>query len=159
MPTLKGASKQDQKGFVKAIRDAISHIRSKSFADCGKLFGGEAGVGALLGADYSYDTDAQLVSMPGVAAATDESTNSVMINLVGPFFHQVQTVGGQTLDYGKSSGLQGTDFQAFILLHELGHLTGAFGPTDHDATNAQNQNANNTLVLKDCFGKDFNPNP
>jgi predicted HD phosphohydrolase len=86
-----------------------------------------------------------------------------MINLIGPFFSQVQTVDGQKWDYGAGTGLSGTDFQAFALLHELGHLTGAYGTKDSDggtdAISKQNQIDNNTVVLKDCFGKDFNPNP
>jgi len=45
--------------------------------------------------------------------------------------------GGVPLDYTEGTGLTGTDFQAFILLHELGHLTGAFGDKDADANNMQ----------------------
>jgi len=71
--------------------------------------------------------------------------------------------GGTTLNYGASTGLSGVLFQAFIILHELGHLTDAYGATNDDSSNTAtgkaNQIANNTVVLKDCFNKNFNPNP
>jgi len=157
---LVDATKQQQNTFENAVKAALGRLKSKKFSDCGKLFGGQAGIDALLGASYRYDTDPTLVAMPGAAAETDRANRSVTINLAGPFFAQVQTLSnGQKMDYGASLGLRGTDFRAFILLHELGHLTGVYGPTDNDGTNRDNQITNSTTVLKDCYGKDFNPNP
>ncbi|MEO8661607.1 MAG: hypothetical protein ABI693_24270, partial [Bryobacteraceae bacterium] len=80
--------------------------------------------------------------------------------LVGPFFAQIQTgPNGQTMDYGTSLGLNGANFQAFILLHELGHLMGVYGENDDDGANQAHQDANNALILKDCFKKASVSNP
>jgi hypothetical protein len=50
------------------------------------------------------------------------------------------------------------EFQAFLVLHELGQMTGAFGSTNDDGFDKANRLTNNTPVDMDCFGKTYNPN-
>jgi peptide deformylase len=47
------------------------------------------------------------------------------------------------------TGLNATNFDAFVLLHELGHLTGVLGDDIRDQALAD---AFNAKILNDCFG-------
>jgi hypothetical protein len=161
LPTLGGASSSQQKQFQKAAQQAIALIR-KVGSDCNKDFGGEKGVAALDNAAFFYGTTDALSSVGrGAAAQTNSSLNTIIISSIGWFFNSVQTQSnGTTIDYGASTGLSGTNLQAFVLLHELGHLTGLFGSTDEDGSGPkaqENQDANNTKILQDCFGKQYKP--
>jgi RHS repeat-associated protein len=164
LPILEGANQKQNSAFQKAVALALKLLQKKD-GKCASFFGGlQNAIDELVGANYQFDiTNALAAAGSGAAAQTDSADNSVTISTLGPFFAQYQTVNGSTSNYGASLGLNGTNFQAFILLHELGHLTGAYGSTDNDGTNTAiskaNQIANNTAVLKDCFNKDFNPNP
>lgn len=160
LPILEGANQKQNSAFQKAIALALKLLEKKD-GKCASPFGGlQEAIDALVGASYQFGiTNALAAAGSGAAAQTDRDDNSVTISTLGPFFSQYQTVNGNILNYGASLGLNGTNFQAFILLHELGHLTDAYGSTDNDGTNTANQIANNTLVLKDCFNKNFNPNP
>ncbi|MCP9496801.1 MAG: hypothetical protein MSG64_20380 [Pyrinomonadaceae bacterium MAG19_C2-C3] len=54
--------------------------------------------------------------------------------------------GFKTLDFG--TGLRGADFGALLLLHELGHAVGIFGP---DAGNQKLNKKYTDQVIKNCF--------
>ena len=51
--------------------------------------------------------------------------------------------------HNMGTGLPLTRFEAFNLLHELGHLTGVLGD---DRNNQGLSDAFNAKILKDCFG-------
>ncbi len=74
----------------------------------------------------TYNQNTHTVSVTG---AQTVAYNSVFINSEGPFSNLTPNVPGAgvtTLDLG--TGLNQTEFAAFILLHELGHQVGLFGP-------------------------------
>ena len=161
LPGLIGATKGQQKAFKKALEEALRLLESKKHPDCGKLFGGQVGINDLEDATYKEDV---IIGIEGtnpeaIPAATDPSSQTVTINILGHFFSQVQTVSDPhthqpvQIDWGYRTGLTGTDFQALILLHELGHLTGKFGPDKDRGTNDFYTNK----VLEDCFGKELKP--
>jgi RHS repeat-associated protein len=100
------------------------------------------------------------LGMPGAGAETVDSSN-VFINSAGAFFTAVPDATGHvtftipsTTAGGPSTAvtfLSQTSADAFILLHELGHQTGVFGPDagpDMTTINA----GNSWLVLDKCFG-------
>src|SRR5271157_3201126 len=64
---------------------------------------------------------------------------SVTISMGGHFFSEY----ADGLDWGKNMGLSGTDFEAFILLHELGHELGVYGATNNDGFNQASEDVNN----------------
>jgi len=71
-------------------------------------------------------------------------TGDVTLNLVGAFFDMTSTTWAQLMS-------DNTDLEAFVLLHELAHLTGKLGDdttTDGAAAAAQF----NKQSLTNCFG-------
>lgn len=71
----------------------------------------------------------------------------------GPFFNQqlmVQKPGGTsaTAFFDEGTGMRGKEFRALLLLHELGHVTGKFGP-DSAVPGASAKNTQ--AVLRNCF--------
>jgi hypothetical protein len=91
---------------------------------------------------------------PGVGAVTLNS-NDVAINQNGAFFATPDGNGNITFKVpSPTTGLPVTvtlpeyDFQAFMMLHELGHQTGVSGPDVDNTTNGQNS----WKVLENCFG-------
>lgn len=83
-----------------------------------------------------------------------------MINTNGAFFNFTTNANGTvTVNMPNRKGKQNSftfanaaTLEGFILLHELGHQVGLFGP---DTTPALNGN-NSSAVLSDCFTKDSN---
>lgn len=81
-----------------------------------------------------------------------------MINTAGAFFNAVPGANGQvTVRMPNSFGVQTSftfanfsAFRAFIILHELGHQTGKFGPDANPSTNG----AYSQAVLDNCYRKD-----
>ena len=127
------------------------------------MFGGkDAALKALRGANYSYQDLEQATKDPNtgaisaVGAAINSATKppSVYINNYGPFRNTtvlVRTssrVESHTFDFG--TGLRGAQFGALLLLHELGHLVGIFGP---DAKNSQLNRSYTQQVQDACFPK------
>jgi hypothetical protein len=96
----------------------------------------------------------QLPQGPGAGAQTTGSTD-VQINTAGVFFNYTTNANSTiTVSLPNGKGKQksitfanATALQGFILLHELGHEVGLFGP---DTTAAVNGNFS-SAVLSDCF--------
>ena len=116
---------------------------------CADLFGGTAASAksTLESATYIYNAivneDGTGVLGENYYAVTNPSTKTVTINYTGHFF-----------DNGSSKWngvtLNGAETRAFVLLHELGHLTGALGDDRENQTISDNFNRS---ILRDCFGK------
>lgn len=78
------------------------------------------------------------------------------INVVGHFFSLSEVVTDS--ETGRSAmrrfdmrtGLGDSDFRAFLLLHELGHLTGRLGD---DRSDPSLSDTFNQRIMVDCFGK------
>jgi hypothetical protein len=150
-------------GLPGSIKDGLKEAEKRlDDPDCAALFGGkEKALAALRAARFSYQNlgaarvnPDDSINVVGAATATNTNPPSVYINSYGPFKNQTilvitpSGVKSQTFDFG--SGLRGNDFRALILLHELGHLVGIFGP---DANNqALNQEYTNRVKAA-CFGK------
>ncbi len=116
-------------------------------------------------------TEATLYMLEPLAAGTGAQTNgaeSVFVNMNGAFFNAGPNANGTvTVTMPNAQGASTsftfaslTDFQSFILLHELGHQLGAFGPDIvDDAANGQNAAANgqnSATVLDNCFTQGAN---
>ena len=146
IPSLTGADKGLNKAFQKAYTKAMNLLKKEK---CANLFNG-SGATVLSGASFEcgvVHTTAAPVNL--VLAITNEGKQIVVINSQSHFFSQVEcNSDGSVTDYGIKTGLSGTNFQAFILLHELGHLTGIFPEDPDGGTNW----ANSKRVLSDCFG-------
>jgi hypothetical protein len=149
VPNVSGTrDKNAIKDFQNAFEEALSRLIND---DCAKLFGGkEAAYKALFGARYGYRNlggpkyNSNTGGATAVGAATFSNTRpqSVDINTYGPFRNTtllVSTPSGvqsMTVDFGTR--LTGKQFAALLLLHELGHLVGIFGPdAGNDALNRQ----------------------
>jgi hypothetical protein len=90
------------------------------------------------------------VTVVGAATHADMTPARIFINSEGPFVSQSMVVTGksgfQTIDMGTH--LRGPDFGALLLLHELGHVVGKFGPDAHDG---KLNRSYTDAVLKNCF--------
>ena len=149
-----GTKKEYLKPFRAAFLNAIGRLRAPQ---CGAFYG-EGAQGRLEGASYRFmglgkpHLNAQgLVTVVGASTFADGPPPAmVFINAEGPFLYQSMLVAGksgfQTVDMG--TGLRGADFGALILLHELGHVVGKFGP---DAADSALNRSYTDLVLKNCF--------
>jgi hypothetical protein len=109
--------------------------------------------------DYgvSFATDANgnptAVADPNIYASTNVASNTVTINMIGYFFDITPTpVAGtdRAVMHDMGTGLNQTNFDAFVLLHELGHVTGVLG--DDTGKNQPLADAFNAKILNDCFG-------
>jgi hypothetical protein len=99
-----------------------------------------AGVG-----NFSVSTVSAVAGVGGTNLAAGSAL--LTVNLGGAFFNSSYTVsgGGQTYQGGTNQA------QGFILLHELGHLTGAQGFQSNDSgPNSSAQQSNNNLVQQNC---------
>jgi RHS repeat-associated protein len=109
---------------------------------------------AMINKTSYYFRNLGAATMNGVTGAgTLPDHKTVLINAQGPFISQQQMVsvpGGrrmETFDFG--TGLRGVQFQALILLHELGHQTGVFRL--HDASLPQLNLFYTRSVMEMCF--------
>jgi hypothetical protein len=144
---------------VKAFNAAWlkAHDRLATKPNCLDFFG-QTAIAAFSATLYSFQAlGAPTVDQNGKVQVTGAATfrgedggpSTVFINTQGPFLNQTMFVPGKgmtTLDFG--TGLRGADFGALILLHELGHVVGKFGP---DAKNPDLNRQYTQDVLKNCF--------
>jgi hypothetical protein len=168
----------------RAIFDAAYREFKKRLGkgNCAKLFGGaEKGNQLLKGASFEvadlgkpqpvmFETDKYSVRNTGAEVAG----NTVRLNSYGAFFVQGNSLvgpNGKTYNitesaqdgitpYDKGMVLfsRDVDVGAFMLLHELGHLAGVFGPDffivngkkDEQKT-LEAQTKHNSAVLRSCF--------
>jgi len=142
---------------------AIDRI-SANDTGCAEFFaGGPSANAEMQQAEISSEvnllenTTYRLLSLPqgnGVGAQTPDSTD-VQINTDGAFFNATQAANGSvTVTMPNSAGVQTqytfaslSTFQGFLLLHEFGHQTGAFGPDTNPVVNGSNSMG----VLNNCF--------
>jgi RHS repeat-associated protein len=144
------ATRQQQTQFTSAERRAEDELKKKP--DCAKLFG-TSGLSTLQNATYQmgfYFPPGSSTPRTNVFASTNVGTQTVTINIIGNFFKN--TAAAQAASFQTS--LSDTDFRAFVLLHELGHLTGSLGD---DTTNQSLSDIFNAKIFKDCFGITWTP--
>ena len=154
--TVRYMSKEYIKDFLKALEEAKKRLKKKP--NCATLFGKSSAdlIKMLDNTEYRVLNlgSPQLDSNTGDVSVTGAQTNdaaSVWINEKGPFFHQNLFIPGKgltTLDF--KTGFRGKKFGSLLLLHELGHQAGVFGP---DAGNQKLNQQYTDAVKKACFGK------
>jgi RHS repeat-associated protein len=150
VPALPAGTPDD---FHKPFADAFTEADDRLLKNrgCSAVFGGTDNARtSLFAAEYRFVRLPQ-PSEPGhfTAAATQRESNRVLIDPRGPFIKQTQFVPGRgfvIIDQGTR--LRGAEFGALLLLHELGHLTGEFGP---DAGNSPLNKKYTNRVYKACF--------
>lgn len=151
IPVLPPGTKEEYvKSFNKGFVNAVRRLRAPK---CSALFGSGA-ERRFVEVSYRFvPMGAPAVGDDGgvkvVGAATIEK-KAVFINNQGPFMSPVMLVPGksgfQIVDMG--TGLRGADFSGLLLLHELGHVMGLFGP---DADDSALNRSNTQRVLDSCF--------
>lgn len=141
-----------------SITNAAYRLRTKK--DCAKLFGQlQKALETLYSGTYRLLDDPVKTTfkdgkfIPSVTgASTDSKTNTVFINLSGPFFNgpDLKTATYQSFKADLGTGLTGSDLAALIILHELGHQTKMWGK---DAgLGDKDQNLEHSMaVFKACF--------
>ena len=163
----KGTNKNYEKPFQDAFINAIKRLRSPEMPECAAFYG-EGGEAKFESSQYSFQplgkphlNDKGLVTVVGAAThAEGKPPATVFINLQGPFLTQSMIVQGkdgfQTVNMGTNR--YGADFGAILLLHELGHIVGKFGP-DAGPNDGDLNRSYTDLVLKNCFRKDPKKDP
>jgi len=143
--------------FIKPFREAFLNAAKRLQAPKCAAFYGEGAAAKFEAVEYRFvpmgaprlNKD-DLPVVVGAATYSDASPILVTINSQGPFSRQTMLVEGatgfHTIDMGTN--LRGSDFSALLLLHELGHVVGKFGPDAHDS--ALNRSYTES-VLKACF--------
>ena len=123
--------------------------------ECAKFFGGiEVAMTTINNTEYRFLRRGAPAVNPangvlGVMGAETKGPNSVFINTQGPSISQNILVPGEGVkSFGYGTGLRGTEFNTMLLLHELGHQVGIFGP---DAKDPKLNAAYTKQVLKACF--------
>jgi hypothetical protein len=119
--------------FNPAFEDAYDRLTGNE--TCCKFFGPGA-VDTLQRARWSFQALGRPIKLANggyssVGASTfPEGLGAVFINSQGPFINPTHTLvlapGRPFVDL--SGGMSDVDARALIILHELGHLTGMFGP-------------------------------
>ena len=169
LPTLADSPIAPTKGQTNQFNSAIKRADGLLKGKCADLFGnGDTGKNTLESTDFHLGVS----FIPGTATpsegtyATTEVANgiptgNVTINITGHFFHIRQDTKdpatGQPAvsDWSMGTGLSDTDFRAFVLLHELGHLTGKLG---NDIKDPGLSDAFNQQIMANCFGnKNWRP--
>jgi RHS repeat-associated protein len=164
-PSLSGPATATQRRlFTNAARTVESKLR-KVDSGCAGDFGPDAlktfdEATFTLGVSFASDADGKPTSTPdpNIYASTNVGSQAVTINMVGNFFDISPTpIAGTDLaiSHDMGTGLNQTNFDAFVLLDELGHLTGVLG--DDRGKNQPLADAFNTKILKDCFGINWQP--
>ena len=150
-PTIFGGNRGQKDAVTAGYQEALSRL---SNPECASMFNPDGGYAdaleTLVGTSYRIlDLGKQTTG-----ANTVDSSN-VFINSKGAFFNQTlqDPATGKFTYYDFGTGLTGAAWDALLLLHELGHQTGVFGP-DAAGTPGVNpgQNRMNTQsVLDHCF--------
>jgi len=140
---------------VEAVAEAGKRLVKK---ECSDFFGAGA-LAALTSAKYRVVSFGQPRFREGklavAGAATIRETGMVLINLDGPFVNPKLIAGGVVHRFNSILSppespvmLTDPDFRALLLLHELGHLLGKFGPDTAATSRSQHYNK---AILKHCF--------
>ena len=85
-----------------------------------------------------------------IGAATVRESNEIWINVQGPMFNQNVYVpeAGRFAYFDFGTGLNGANWGALLLLHEVGHLVGVFAA---DASDPKLNRSHTQAVLDSCF--------
>ena len=142
--------------FDAAWLDALQHLTTNY--QCEQFFagGGENPMALLEKTTYRFlDLGAPTVGADGTASVAGAMTvdpTDVFINTSGPLFDQsVFVPSTQQFVYFSIGGLSGADFGALLLLHELGHQEGLFGPDTGPNVPAGTNAQYTQQVLDNCF--------
>lgn len=131
------------------IREAVMEAQRRlKHHGCAKLFGQNASE-ILISATFSFLPlgKPQLLgngTFHLVNAATIRENNTILLNADGAFSNPRMRVGSVRFD----AGMNEVQMRALIILHELGHLTGAFR---HDANDPFLSRMYTEWVREDCF--------
>jgi hypothetical protein len=138
--------------FQEAFAKAIQRLKNPK---CAALYGAEGeGERQFRAVEYRYEKMGRpTLNSEGLPRVVGASTHagtpaSVFINSEGPFIQQNVYVNGrfQILDF--ETGLRGADFGGLLLLHELGHVVGIFGP---DAKDSKLNRSYTQQVIDHCY--------
>ena len=157
VPTGNNYTQAQIRALTAGLNDALFHTDQ---VRCGSLFASGDDDPSLAAANALEGTTYRLLAFPqgpGVGAQTLDATD-VMLNTAGAFFNAGSNANGTvTVQMPSAAGAQASFtfaniqvLQGFILLHELGHQLGIFGPD----LNAASNGANSQAVLEHCFTKD-----
>ncbi len=140
-PVLPATQAQYQKAFTQGYSAALGALKRKS---CSAFYGGQ-GPGTMSATSYSF------LDFGAGKTAVGAQTNSqfgVFVNPTGPYVTFVPTPV-QAGPFGVN-WLTQARFQAFILLHELGHQLSSTTGFQEDAGNPLNA-AQSRRVIANCF--------
>ncbi len=155
VPAENNYSQNQMQALTAGLNNALQRVGSDS-AKCADALSGNDSYMTTLSASFTLSTTLYriLPLTAGAGAATLDSSD-VVINATGAFFTAAPNANGTvTVLMPNAQGVQTqftfasvSDFQGFMLLHELGHQLGTFGPDVDPATNGQNSQ----VVLDNCF--------
>lgn len=141
------------KALSAGFSSALAHVAD---LPCASLFALSSDNAVSVADNALFNTTYRLLQLPqspGAGAQTVDSTD-VQINTAGVFNYATNSNGTVTVNLpnrkGKHTSLtfaNAETLQGFILLHELGHEVGLFGPDTTASINGNNSNA----VLSNCF--------
>jgi RHS repeat-associated protein len=152
VPPVVTKNPKEKDTFDKAAENASDRLRRP---DCANLFGGWpvaseafqsaswrfAPLGGPSNASGSWTVKGAATIPLGYMKAI------VYINTQGPFVNQTLLTSAGPQFFGNSS-MSSTDFDALLLLHELGHVVGKFGA---DASNSTLNQQYTAQVMAACF--------
>ena len=150
IPRIKNATPDQQNRFNDGYTEFWNRIHENDGDNpCAKLFGGVKNVEeALKKTDYSFER-----TKAGAVAEVDGK--KIKIDPNGSFMSKNESeifmVGvDRRARIGSYIALNNVEAAAFILAHEIGHLTGKLQPDGHDPSNFLSI-LNNGVVQKACF--------
>jgi RHS repeat-associated protein len=160
VPASNPYTQNQMQDLTQGLNDAVQRLIYGSTNCAGALSGFD---GLLSVATAVTTLEATLYMLEPLQAGTGAQTNgseSVFINVNGAFFNTAPNANGTvTVLMPNKQGVQSaftfaslSDLQGFILLHELGHQLGTFGPDINAAANGQNS----ASVLDNCFTQGAN---
>jgi hypothetical protein len=149
LPT--GTPRDRERAFQSAFASAVRRLRAPK---CAAFYGPGAEEKFRWVAYRFMPLGAPSLGPDGLPRVTGAATfpgspPAVFINSQGPFLSQILFVPGaglRTLDMG--TGLRGAEFGGLLLLHELGHVVGKFGP---DAADSALNRSYTEQVRRRCF--------
>ena len=147
------------RNFVRALNRAFENLdeRLRSRPACAALFGGIDNAQRILsGTEYRFvDLGGPRQNPDGTFSVFGAQTIDdahVQVNSSGPFMNQnllvITPSGPQSRTFDFGTGLRDADFQALLILHELGHQSGVF---QDDRGDSELNRRQTQQVLDACF--------
>ena len=155
VPLGNSYSANQMQALTQGLNDAIKRLVSGSTGCADALSGNDSYMAAFTSGLTLAGTTYRILPLAAGAGAATIDIGDVILNATGAFFSAAPNADGTvTVLMPNAQGVQtsftfasSSDFQAFVLLHELGHQLGTFGPDVDAATNGQNSQT----VLDNCF--------